>query len=198
LMRRKDRETTRSVPTKSSYSSRHQRSESHKIQRRNIISHNKTMTFLRFCSLALWLTAVAATPIRDLSLDPINESHCDWPGFEQDDDLDGVMVLYRGHKLAEWRNPTGQQTDWFGLNYQKGTTQHNQYSVTKTWISVLVGMLYRDGFLDWETEHPDKITLGDIFSDEEVWDEMWDIPYPFHGTYPTVPVLFFEYLSISL
>ena len=42
-------------------------------------------------------------------------------------------------------------------------------------------MLYRDGFLDWRTEHPDKITLGDIFSDEDVWDDVWDIPYIFHG-----------------
>ena len=26
-------------------------------------------------------------------------------------------------------------------------------------------MLYRDGYLDWETEHPTRITLGDMFSD---------------------------------
>eukprot|EP00980_Cylindrotheca_fusiformis_P029482 scaffold23480_cov106-Cylindrotheca_fusiformis.AAC.3 len=144
------------------------------------------MTFLRSCSLALWLTAVGAaaaanTPVRDLTVDPIKESHCDWPGFEQDDDLDGVMVLLQGNKLAEWRNPEGTRADWFGVNYQPGTTQHAQFSVTKTWVSVLVGMLYRDGFLNWETEHPDIITLGDIFSDEEVWDEMWDIPYIING-----------------
>lgn len=142
------------------------------------------MTILRSCSLALWLTAVAAaTPLRDLSMDPINESHCDWPNFVPDDDLNGVMVLYRGHKLTEWRNPNGQSNDWLGFNYQDGTNQHAQYSVTKTWVSALVGMLYRDGFLNWQTEHPDVITLGDIFSDEAVWDEMWDIPYPFHGAY---------------
>merc|ERR1712172_354667 len=28
-------------------------------------------------------------------------------------------------------------------------------------------MLYRDGYLDWETEHPDELTLGDIFPDED-------------------------------
>jgi len=90
------------------------------------------------------------------------------------------MVLYRGNKLSEWRN-TNSENDVFGVNYQPGTTQHALYSVTKTWISALVGMLYRDGYLDWETEHPDVLTLGDIFPDEGVWNRVWDIPYPIHG-----------------
>ena len=92
------------------------------------------------------------------------------------------MVLYRGNKLVEWRNPDSQSTDWLQLNFVEETTQHAQFSVTKTWISVLVGMLYRDGFLDWETEHPNKITLGDIFPDE-IWDDMWDIPYFISGKF---------------
>jgi CubicO group peptidase (beta-lactamase class C family) len=144
------------------------------------------MTFMRSATLALWLASITSaaaisTPVRDLSQETITESQCDWPNFQEDDDLNGVMVLYRGHKLAEWRNPIPQNNDWFyGQNYIEGTTQHAQYSVTKTWISVLVGMLYRDGFLDWETEHPDKITLGDIFP-EKVWDDIWDIPFPISG-----------------
>jgi len=132
--------------------------------------------------MATTISSAAAidTPIRDLSTDPISDSHCDRPTFQEDDDLDGVMVLYRGNKLAEWRNPDSQSTDWLQLNYVEGTTQHAQFAVTKTWISVLIGMLYRDGFLDWETEHPDKITLGDIFPDQ-IWDDIWDIPFLIHG-----------------
>jgi len=143
------------------------------------------MALLKYSGLALWLTTITTaaaitTPIRDLSQETITESQCDWPTFEEDDDLDGVMVLYKGHKLAEWRNPNSQSTDWLQLNYVEGTTQHAQFAVTKTWISVLVGMLYRDGFLDWETEHPDKLTLGDIFP-EKIWDDIWDIPFFISG-----------------
>ena len=143
------------------------------------------MAFMRSTTLALWLatiTSVAAisTPIRDLSQETITESQCDWPNFQEDDDLNGAMVLYKGHKLAEWRNPNGQKNDWFGQNYVDGTSQHAQYSVTKTSVSVLVGMLYRDGFMDWETEHPDKITLGEIFP-ENIWEDIWDIPFPISG-----------------
>mmetsp|Transcript_21512 Transcript_21512/g.53148 ORF Transcript_21512/g.53148 Transcript_21512/m.53148 type:complete len:578 (+) Transcript_21512:113-1846(+) len=143
------------------------------------------MALLKYSGLALWLTTITSaaaitTPIRDLSQETITESQCDWPNFEEDDDLNGVMVLYKGHKLAEWRNPNSQNNDWFGLNYVEGTSQHAQYSVTKTWVSVLVGMLYRDGFLDWETEHPDKITLGEIFP-EKIWDDIWDIPFLISG-----------------
>jgi len=140
---------------------------------------------MRSTTLALWLTTIASTaaistPIRDLSQETITESQCEWPNFQEDDDLNGVMVLHKGHKIAEWRNPNSQNNDWFGWNYVEGTSQHAQYSVTKTWVSVLVGMLYRDGFLDWETEHPDKITLGEIFP-EKVWDDIWDIPFPISG-----------------
>lgn len=140
---------------------------------------------MRSTALALWLTTIASaaaisTPIRDLSQETITESQCEWPNFQEDDDLNGVMVLNKGHKIAEWRNPNSQNNDWFGWNYVEGTSQHAQYSVTKTWVSVLVGMLYRDGFLDWETEHPDKITLGEIFP-EKVWDDIWDIPFPISG-----------------
>jgi len=144
------------------------------------------MTLMRSCTLALWLATVASnalaisTPITDLSQDSINDSQCEWSTFEKDDDLDGVMVLHKGSKLAEWRNPNSQTNDWFGKNFIEGTSQHAQYSVTKTWVSVLVGMLYRDGFLDWETEHPDKITLGEIFP-EKIWDDIWDIPFPING-----------------
>ena len=143
------------------------------------------MALLRSTTLALWLTTLTSieaisTPIRDLSQETIAESQCDWPNFQEDDDLNGVMVLYKGHKLTEWRNPNSQNNEWFGSNFVEGTSQHAQYSVTKTWISVLVGMLYRDGFLDWETEHPDKITLGEIFP-EKIWEDMWDIPYPISG-----------------
>eukprot|EP00526_Cylindrotheca_closterium_P005773 CAMPEP_0113639686 /NCGR_PEP_ID=MMETSP0017_2-20120614/20826_1 /TAXON_ID=2856 /ORGANISM="Cylindrotheca closterium" /LENGTH=580 /DNA_ID=CAMNT_0000550925 /DNA_START=23 /DNA_END=1765 /DNA_ORIENTATION=- /assembly_acc=CAM_ASM_000147 len=143
------------------------------------------MALLKYSGLALWLTTITTaaaitTPIRDLSQETITESQCDWSNFEEDDDLNGVMVLYKGHKLAEWRNPNSQNNDWFGLNYVEGTSQHAQYSVTKTWVSVLVGMLYRDGFLDWETEHPDKITLGEIFP-EKIWDDIWDIPFLISG-----------------
>jgi len=140
---------------------------------------------MRSTTLALWLTTIASTaaistPIRDLSQETITESQCEWPNFQEDDDLNGVMVLHKGHKIAEWRNPNSQNNDWFGWNHVEGTSQHAQYSVTKTWVSVLVGMLYRDGFLDWETEHPDKITLGEIFP-EKVWDDIWDIPFPISG-----------------
>ncbi|CAJ1958178.1 unnamed protein product [Cylindrotheca closterium] len=143
------------------------------------------MNFKRYTTLALWLATITSaaaisTPIRDLSQETITESQCDWPNFQEDDDLNGAMVLYKGHKLAEWRNPNGQNNDWFGQNYVDGTTQHAQYSVTKTWVSVLVGMLYRDGFMDWETEHPDKITLGEIFPDK-VWEDIWDVPFLISG-----------------
>jgi len=143
------------------------------------------MTFMRSTTLALWLTTITAaaaisTPIRDLSQETIADSQCDWPNFEEDEDLNGVMVLYKGHKLAEWRNPNGPGNDWFSQNYVLGTTQHAQYSVTKTWVSVLIGMLYRDGFMDWETEHPDKITLGEIFP-EQIWEDIWDVPFLISG-----------------
>lgn len=143
------------------------------------------MTLMRSTILALWLAALTSTvaintPIRDLSIDPVEDSNCGWPTFQEDEDLDGVMVLYRGSKLAEWRNPNSQSTDWLQLNYVEGTTQHAQFSVTKTWISVLIGMLYRDGFLDWETEHPDILTLGDIFP-ESIWNDIWDIPFFISG-----------------
>jgi len=141
------------------------------------------MVLFRSIAISLLATAaLAATPVRDLSTDSIGDSHCSTPYMHVDDDLDGVMVLYRGQKLSEWRNPTSQDQSWWGVNFKEGTTQHVMNSVTKTWISVLVGMLYRDGFLDWETEHPDKLTLGDIFPDEGVWNEVWNIPYPFHGS----------------
>ena len=136
----------------------------------------------RIAPVVLFMLATAdASPIADLSIDNISEANCAWPNLEVSDDLDGVMVLRDGQKLAEWRNPDSPDGDWLGVNYIQGTSQHAQYSVTKTWVAVLIGMMYRDGFLDWETEHPDKITLGDIFSDEEVWDKVSDIPYPFHG-----------------
>ena len=106
--------------------------------------------FRSFCIALLSSSAFATlTPVRDLS-ETIGGSHCTTPYLHVDDDLDGVMVFYRGNKLSEWRNPTSERDDWLGVNYQKDTTQHALYSVTKTWISVLVGMLYRDGFLDWE------------------------------------------------
>jgi len=113
-----------------------------------------------------------------LSKESLHESHCEWPDLDVDDDLNGVMILYRGNKLAEYRKDTTETSDSF---FKDGTMQHAQFSVTKTWISVLVGQLYRDGFLDWNTEHPDKLTLGDIFPNEGVWDEVWNIPYVFHG-----------------
>ena len=139
------------------------------------------MSLFRPLSLQAFLLMMAkATPILDLSQDTIRDT-CQLTDFDADDEIDGIMVLHKGVNLFEWRNPFSQVEDERGVNFKEGTTQHNQFSVTKTWTSVLVGMLYRDGFLDWETQHPDKITLGDIFSDEYVWDEMWDIPYLIHG-----------------
>lgn len=36
--------------------------------------------------------------------------------------------------------------------YKEGTMQHEQMSVTKSWVAAIFGMLYRDGFLSWETQ----------------------------------------------
>jgi hypothetical protein len=67
--------------------------------------------------------------------------------------------------------------------------------VTKTIVSALVGMLYRDGFLNWITQHPNSITLGDIFPNEGVWENVWDIPYILHDQFGR---LFFVYLLFLL
>lgn len=89
--------------------------------------------FRNFVLPAFLLMATEATPIRDLSKDSLSYSQCEWSGLDIDDDLNGVMVLYRGNKLAEYR---AEDTEF----YREGTTQHAQYSVTKTWVSVLVGV----------------------------------------------------------